>query len=93
MKLVVDTNGAELPSDIAEALHGVAASIGAELVEGPINACGTCGFFDCVCEAKKAHKPGCRYLLAASCPVSFECEAHGFDVCPECDACNCKDLP
>lgn len=31
----------------------------------------------------------CRFLIAARCPVAVEC-THGFDVCLECDPCNCK---
>jgi hypothetical protein len=36
------------------------------------------------------HRPGCRWLRARLCAVGIECE-HGFDVCPQCDPCDCGE--
>ena len=46
--------------------------------------------FDCKCTAEKKHKSECRYLKAVSCYISIPCDEHGWDVCPKCDACDCK---
>lgn len=35
------------------------------------------------------HKEDCPYQKAMSNPVGIECK-HGYDVCPECDPCTCK---
>lgn len=48
-----------------------------------------CGHIVCVCHIKKNHKDGCKFRLASTCAVPFECE-HGFDACPTCDPCTCK---
>ncbi len=52
--------------------------------------CPTCGIIreGCVCELQKTHKPGCRFLRAASLSVELACE-HGFQACPICDPCDC----
>jgi hypothetical protein len=35
------------------------------------------------------HEPTCPTRFAEECAVPIECP-HGFDVCPNCDACNCQ---
>ena len=47
-----------------------------------------CGHIACVCNILKRHRPQCKFLKAACCPVGIECE-HGRDVCPLCDPCEC----
>lgn len=42
-------------------------------------------FFICVCH----HDKGCQFRVSITCAVPIECE-HGYDVCPQCDACNCR---
>jgi hypothetical protein len=51
--------------------------------------CSKCGFFDCVCQIREQHAPDCRFRIAMECPVGVNCD-HGYDVCPECDACTCE---
>lgn len=36
------------------------------------------------------HREDCSYILARFGSVAIECE-HGYDVCPKCDACTCRD--
>ena len=36
------------------------------------------------------HAETCPRRTAATCAVGIEC-AHGYDVCPVCDPCNCKE--
>jgi len=36
------------------------------------------------------HLSGCKWYAAAACPVAVSCDAHGHDVCPECDPCICS---
>jgi hypothetical protein len=52
--------------------------------------CPDCGLIrdGCVCSARREHKPGCRFLRAASLSVELECH-HGFQACPICDPCDC----
>ena len=50
--------------------------------------CDECGHLACVCQILSDHIDGCRFRLAATCPVPIECE-HGRDCCPECDPCTC----
>lgn len=38
-----------------------------------------------------SHSRNCKFFIALNCPVSIECE-HGYDVCPMCDPCTCKDI-
>ena len=54
-----------------------------------IVACHTCQRFSCICVARSRHAADCRFLISASCPVGIECDEHGRDVCPKCDACTC----
>lgn len=49
----------------------------------------TCGHIVCVCHIIQVHVEGCHYRLATT-GVAIECE-HGFDVCPTCDPCTCKE--
>jgi hypothetical protein len=37
----------------------------------------------------RAHASACRWRTALFCPVGIACDAHGYDVCPECDRCSC----
>jgi hypothetical protein len=48
-----------------------------------------CGLISCVCDVVAKHARNCRFRRAALCPVAFECDEHGFDVCPTCDPCTC----
>ena len=49
-----------------------------------------CQLLQCVCVEARKHKLGCQWRLAMTCPVAFSCEAHGRDVCEECDPCSCE---
>ena len=60
------------------------------LARGRVEGC-TCGMIQCVCKTVKPHKEGCRFRTSVLCPVAVECE-HGYDVCPECDSCDCGEL-
>ena len=53
--------------------------------------CQECGHIACVCDIKAKHKEDCLFRIAATCSIPVECE-HGYDVCPECDPCNCEEL-
>jgi hypothetical protein len=53
--------------------------------------CSTCGYANCICQVRKEHVEGCQYLTSMRCPVGIECE-HGYDVCPLCDPCTCKEI-
>lgn len=53
--------------------------------------CPTCQHFACVCEIKALHREGCKYRIAAAGSVPIECD-HGYDVCPICDPCTCREL-
>lgn len=76
--------------EITRDIERVARSLGHETQRvNEIVSCGTCGFFSCVCTARSRHKSECRFLVAAACPVGIACEKHGYDVCPDCDACDC----
>ena len=55
-----------------------------------IPGCNNCGLIDCGCDAIKNHTATCRYRVAVTCPIGFSCKDHGLDVCPSCDACDCK---
>lgn len=48
-----------------------------------------CGFISCICGALISHRPECKFRRAVACSVAIEC-AHGFDVCPLCDLCTCR---
>jgi hypothetical protein len=48
-----------------------------------------CGLIQCACAEARKHKVGCRYRTALTCAIPIECD-HGFDVCPQCDACTCE---
>jgi hypothetical protein len=88
-RLVVDAGGAEPDAEVMGILNVICEEMGYDVVLGPVKACETCGFFDCVCQIRKDHKVGCRVRQAAECPISVECE-HGVEVCPICDACDCR---
>jgi hypothetical protein len=90
-KLVFDTSGGELPPDIKYALEQLASEYGYSLEEGRIEACSTCGFFDCVCELKKVHKKECQYLRIATLPMLLECPEHDVENCMACWPCTCGD--
>jgi len=49
-----------------------------------------CRLIQCVCKEARNHQKGCRYRFALTCAVGIACEAHGYDICPECDPCTCK---
>lgn len=51
-----------------------------------------CDQIACVCKLVEGHKAKCRFRTSVLCPVAIECD-HGRDVCPDCDACNCSELP
>lgn len=55
-----------------------------------IGSCPKCKHISCVCEILTAHKKGCSFRLASTCAIPIECD-HGFDVCPTCDPCTCKE--
>lgn len=42
---------------------------------------------DCACVPNK-HAADCRLYIAATLQFGIECD-HGYDVCPQCDPCNC----
>jgi hypothetical protein len=52
-----------------------------------------CMLLQCVCTEVRPHQKTCRYRVALSCAIPIECEEHGFDVCPVCDVCTCKEMP
>lgn len=56
-----------------------------------IEACPTCGFYDCVCATRHAHADGCRLRTAMECPVEVPCD-HGLHVCPACAPCTCRPV-
>lgn len=74
-----------------------------EIVEVSGTFCDVCGIFGGAvkradgkwymycdnCAAQKHHAEDCRWATANRCPISFPCDEHGLDVCPDCDACNC----
>jgi hypothetical protein len=37
-----------------------------------------------------AHDENCDYRVSALCAIPVECE-HGYDVCPRCDVCTCRN--
>ena len=46
--------------------------------------------FECACLAKQSgHTAECAYYRAVASKIGIACEAHGEDVCMECDACTC----
>jgi hypothetical protein len=55
--------------------------------------CQACGYFDCVCAIRAAHKKGCSYLRMALSKIGFPCDVHGLDVCEDCTPCTCKEMP
>lgn len=52
---------------------------------------GTCFVVCEACDAAERHNDGCPMLVALQAPVSITCDVHKLDVCPECDACTCKE--
>jgi hypothetical protein len=48
-----------------------------------------CGLIVCVCSEARKHTKECRYRIAMTCAIPFECEEHNDYVCPICDSCNC----
>ncbi len=40
---------------------------------------------------KNGHFWNCKRATSLRCPVGIACP-HGFDVCPQCDACNCAEI-
>jgi len=51
-----------------------------------------CQMLQCRCQEARQHKPECRWRKALLAPIGFECEPHGLEECPTCDACSCKDI-
>lgn len=39
----------------------------------------------------KQHERLCRYRQAVETTTPIECDEHGYDVCPICDPCTCRD--
>lgn len=58
----------------------------------PINheACPACKFYSCVCSILLGHQKECNYRKAATSTIGIDCK-HGYDVCPKCDVCTCKE--
>lgn len=81
-QLVLYTQGEGPVPDRAEAM-----TTEELLARGRVENC-TCGLIQCACETVRPHKEDCRFRKAVLCPIPIECE-HGFDVCPECDTCDC----
>ena len=50
-----------------------------------------CELISCVCVEARVHRENCPYRGAMTCAVPIECD-HGYDVCPKCDPCTCKEL-
>ena len=50
--------------------------------------CPECKHLACVCNVLERHHDLCKFRQAVTCAVAIECE-HGYDVCPECDPCDC----
>jgi hypothetical protein len=94
--LIVDGCGGDPELEV---LRKVFEGLVDEVREGKIVGCPHCnhlmvaGSVCETCSAMQVHKKGCRFLAAISCPIEIECTAHGRGVCPECDACNCAELP
>lgn len=57
------------------------------MARGRVDDC-DCGLIQCECVRARAHTKDCKFRKALTCVIGFECD-HGFDVCPECDACDC----
>lgn len=53
--------------------------------------CSKCEFIECVCDIIETHLESYKFRKAATFKVAIECD-HGYDVCPECDSCTCKEL-
>ena len=53
-------------------------------------ACLVCKFYSCVCAILLGHQKECSYRKAATSPIGIDCP-HGYDVCPQCDPCNCTE--
>jgi hypothetical protein len=87
--VICDANGA-LDPQLRDMLKSAVESIGYNFIEGEIEACSICGYYECVCMLRTMHSPGCPYRKAMESSVSIECE-HGFDICPQCDVCDCKE--
>lgn len=51
-----------------------------------------CQLIQCVCAEARKHKIGCQRRLAMTCPVPISCDAHGLEVCQECDPCSCEEI-
>lgn len=55
--------------------------------------CGHIMTTDRPCEAcgiRRMHRRRCKFRRAAAGAVGIECE-HGYDVCPICDPCTCRE--
>lgn len=55
---------------------------------GRVEGC-DCGLIQCACSTIRPHKKECRFRMSVSCPIAIECDDHGLEVCPTCDACDC----
>lgn len=86
MEIVINGEG-PLMDHVVNVLKGA----GLPVVAGAIEACATCGFFDCVCQILAAHDPRCRRHVAAAQPIGITCE-HGAEVCDQCDPCTCSEV-
>jgi hypothetical protein len=49
-----------------------------------------CALIQCVCTEARKHKAGCQRRLAMTCAIPISCDAHGRDICEECDPCSCE---
>lgn len=50
-----------------------------------------CKQIQCVCEMVRNHQETCKFRRAVLCSIPIACEEHDRDVCPACDACDCRD--
>lgn len=80
----------EMCDTIRSTVKQVAQNLGMNFIEGKIEACDICGFFDCVCEVRVMHDENCPFRRAITTSIGIECD-HGYDVCPRCDPCTCKE--
>jgi hypothetical protein len=48
-----------------------------------------CQLLQCACAQARLHAKRCRFRIALTCAIPIACEAHGRDVCPHCDVCDC----
>lgn len=85
-----DAPHTESCEEIKSICKQVAKDLDMNYAEDRIVACETCKHFACVCGIIVMHNENCPFRKAATCAVAIECD-HGFDVCPECDPCTCKE--